>query len=181
MSDVMSNAMNDAISDLKPDAAKGVVAYIGIGANLGDARASVQQALAGLAQLPATELLRQSALYRSAPFEADGDDYINAVAAISTALPPLQLLTALQAIEQAFGRQRPYFHAPRTLDLDLLLYGDQCIATPALTVPHPGITLRAFVLLPLLEIAPSLMIPATGPAQQFAAALSGQRIERLNI
>jgi 2-amino-4-hydroxy-6-hydroxymethyldihydropteridine diphosphokinase len=177
----MSNAMNDAISDLTPDTAKEVVAYIGIGANLGDARASVQQALAGLAQLPATKLLRQSALYRSAPFEADGDDYINAVAAISTALPPLQLLAALQAIEQAFGRKRPYFHAPRTLDLDLLLYGDQCIAAPTLTVPHPGITLRAFVLLPLLEIAPSLVIPAAGPAQQFSAALSGQRIERLNI
>ena len=156
-----------------------VVAYIGIGANLGDARASVPQAAARLAQLPSTRLLKLSCLYRSAPFEADGADYINAVAALSTALPPLQLLLALQAIEQAFGRERPYFHAPRTLDLDILLYGDQCIATPTLTVPHPGLTLRAFALLPLLEIAPSIVIPAAGPAQQFAAALGAQIIERL--
>jgi 2-amino-4-hydroxy-6-hydroxymethyldihydropteridine diphosphokinase len=156
-----------------------VVAYIGIGANLGDARASVPQAAARLAQLPATRLLKLSSLYRSAPFEADGADYINAVAALSTSLPPLQLLVALQAIEQAFGRERPYFHAPRTLDLDILLYGDQCIAAPTLTVPHPGLTLRAFALLPLLEIAPSVVIPAAGPAQQFAAALGAQIIERL--
>lgn len=156
-----------------------VVAYIGIGANLGDARASVPQAAARLAQLPATRLLKLSSLYRSAPFEADGADYINAVAALSTSLPPLQLLVALQAIEQAFGRERPYFHAPRTLDLDILLYGDQCIAAPTLTVPHPGLTLRAFALLPLLEIAPSIVIPAAGPAQQFAAALGAQIIERL--
>jgi 2-amino-4-hydroxy-6-hydroxymethyldihydropteridine diphosphokinase len=156
-----------------------VVAYIGIGANLGDARASVPQAAARLAQLPSTRLLKLSSLYRSAPFEADGADYINAVAALSTSLPPLQLLVALQAIEQAFGRERPYFHAPRTLDLDILLYGDQCIAAPTLTVPHPGLTLRAFALLPLLEIAPSIVIPAAGPAQQFAAALGAQIIERL--
>jgi 2-amino-4-hydroxy-6-hydroxymethyldihydropteridine diphosphokinase len=156
-----------------------VVAYIGIGANLGDARASVPQAAARLAQLPSTRLLKLSSLYHSAPFEADGADYINAVAALSTSLPPLQLLVALQAIEQAFGRERPYFHAPRTLDLDILLYGDQCIAAPTLTVPHPSLTLRAFALLPLLEIAPSIVIPAAGPAQQFAAALGAQIIERL--
>jgi 2-amino-4-hydroxy-6-hydroxymethyldihydropteridine diphosphokinase len=156
-----------------------VVAYIGIGANLGEARASVQQAMVRLAQLPSTRLLKLSSLYRSAPFEADGADYINAVAALSTSLPPLQLLVALQAIEQAFGRERPYFHAPRTLDLDILLYGDQCIAAPTLTVPHPGLTLRAFALLPLLEIAPSIVIPAAGPAQQFVAAVGAQFIERL--
>ena len=167
-------------SSPKADAPSRVIAYIGLGANLGDARASIQQAIAALAQLPATELSNRSALYRSAPFEADGGDYINAVAAISTALPPLQLLAALQAIEQTFGRERPYFHAPRTLDLDILLYGDQHIAEPTLTVPHPGITQRAFVLLPLLEIAPSLVIPAAGPAQQYVAALGDQRIERLD-
>jgi 2-amino-4-hydroxy-6-hydroxymethyldihydropteridine diphosphokinase len=156
-----------------------VIAYIGIGANLGDARTSVTQAIERLARLPSSLALRHSALYRSAPFEADGGDYINAVAAISTTLPPLQLLAALQEIELAFGRERPYFHAPRTLDLDLLLYGEHCIATPVLTVPHPGLTQRAFVLLPLLEIAPALAIPGVGPAQQFAASVGAQRIERL--
>ncbi|RXZ33953.1 2-amino-4-hydroxy-6-hydroxymethyldihydropteridine diphosphokinase [Oxalobacteraceae bacterium CAVE-383] len=156
-----------------------VIAYIGIGANLGDARASVALAIERLAQLPASRPLRHSSLYRSAPFEADGGDYINAVAAITTTLAPLQLLAELQAIEQAFGRERPYFHAPRTLDLDLLLYGGQRIATPLLTVPHPGLTLRAFVLLPLLEIAPDLAIPALGPARGFAAKVGDQRIERL--
>jgi 2-amino-4-hydroxy-6-hydroxymethyldihydropteridine diphosphokinase len=156
-----------------------VIAYIGIGANLGDAQASVTQAIERLGRLPSSRALCHSALYRSAPFEADGGDYINAVAAISTALPPLQLLAALQEIELAFGRERPYFHAPRTLDLDLLLYGEHCIATPVLTVPHPGLTQRAFVLLPLLEIAPALAIPGVGPAQQFAAGVGAQRIERL--
>ncbi|MDB5767091.1 MAG: folK [Collimonas fungivorans] len=155
------------------------VAYIGLGANLGDARASVEQAIARLRQLPGAALLSHSALYRSAPFDAGGDDYINAVAALSTTLEPLPLLRALQAIEQEFGRERPYFHAPRTLDLDILLYGDQVIATPALTVPHPGLTQRAFALLPLLDIAPSILIPNAGPARQFAAAVGAQRIERL--
>jgi 2-amino-4-hydroxy-6-hydroxymethyldihydropteridine diphosphokinase len=162
-----------------PEHSGSTVAYIGIGANLGDAGATVRQAIDRLALLPASTLLRRSALYRSAPFEADGADYINAVVALSTALPPQRLLDALQAIEQAFGRERPYFHAPRTLDLDILLYGDNCIATPTLTVPHPGLTLRAFALLPLLEIAPDAIIPAAGPAQRFAAAVGAQIIQRL--
>jgi 2-amino-4-hydroxy-6-hydroxymethyldihydropteridine diphosphokinase len=162
------------------NAGNGVIAHIGIGANLGNARASVTLAIERMAQLPMTRLLQHSSLYRSAPFEADGADYINAVAAIVTNLPPLQLLAELQEIEQIFGRERPYFHAPRTLDLDLLLYGDQCIAVPTLTVPHPGLTLRAFALLPLLEIAPLAVIPGAGPAQQFVAAVQSQDIERLN-
>jgi 2-amino-4-hydroxy-6-hydroxymethyldihydropteridine diphosphokinase len=170
---------SDNASVASADTENSITAYIGIGANLGDARTSVTLAIERLEQLPGSRPLRHSALYRSAPFEADGGDYINAVAAISTTLPPLQLLAELQAIEQAFGRERPYFHAPRTLDLDLLLYGEQCIATPVLTVPHPGLTLRAFVLLPLLEIAPTVTIPALGPAGRFAAAVGEQRIERL--
>lgn len=156
-----------------------VIAYIGIGANLGDARTSVVQAIECLARLPASRSLQHSSLYRSAPFEADGSDYINAVAAISTTLAPLQLLAELQAIEQAFGRERPYFHAPRTLDLDLLLYGEQIISTPTLAVPHPGVALRAFVLLPLLEIAPDVEIPSRGPAREFVAGVAEQRIEQL--
>jgi 2-amino-4-hydroxy-6-hydroxymethyldihydropteridine diphosphokinase len=174
-SDIDTDTSNDT-----DNTGKGVIAYIGIGANLGDARTSVTLAIERLAQLPACRPLQHSALYRSAPFEADGGDYINAVAAISTTLAPLQLLAALQAIEQAFGRERPYFHAPRTLDLDLLLYGDQRITLPTLTVPHPGLALRAFALLPLLEIAPSMVIPGVGPAQQFVAAVKSQDIERLN-
>jgi 2-amino-4-hydroxy-6-hydroxymethyldihydropteridine diphosphokinase len=177
-SDIKSSAVETgAGADARNE--NSVTAYIGIGANLGDARTSVTLAIERLAQLPGSRPLQHSSLYRSAPFEADGGDYINAVAAISTTLAPLQLLAELQAIEQAFGRERPYFHAPRTLDLDLLLYGDQRIETPTLTVPHPGLTLRAFVLLPLLEIAPMLTIPALGPAGHFAAAVGDQRIERL--
>jgi 2-amino-4-hydroxy-6-hydroxymethyldihydropteridine diphosphokinase len=159
------------------------IAYIGLGANLGDAAGSVQQALHALGSLPNSKLLRQSSLYRSAPFEADGADYINAVAALETGLAPFELLAALQKIEHAFGRERPYFHAPRTLDLDILMYGDLCLNTPTLTLPHAGLTLRAFALAPLLEIAPDLIIPAAGPARQFMTALQdqpAQQIQRLS-
>jgi 2-amino-4-hydroxy-6-hydroxymethyldihydropteridine diphosphokinase len=176
---VNADAAAAAVTQPPVAESRGVVAYIGIGANLGDAYASVKLAITQLAQLADSRPLQHSSLYRSAPFEADGGDYLNAVAAITTTLPPLQLLAALQAIELAFGRERPYFHAPRTLDLDLLLYGDQQIALPDLTVPHPGVTLRAFVLLPLLEINPALLIPGVGAAKGYVTALGEQRIERL--
>jgi 2-amino-4-hydroxy-6-hydroxymethyldihydropteridine diphosphokinase len=131
-----------------------VEVFIGLGANLGDAQATVKAAIAQIAALPQTRLLRQSALYKSAPVDAGGDDYINAVVAISTALAPLDLLHALQNLEQQAGRQRPYRNAPRTLDIDILLYGDLRLESPELTVPHPRMGQRAFVLLPLAEIAP---------------------------
>ena len=131
-------------------------AYIGVGANLGDARATVCAALAALATLADSRLVLASALYRSAPVDAVGPDFINAVAALDTAMAPLALLAALQAIEQQFGRLRPYRNAPRTLDLDLLLHGDAALQTPALTLPHPRLHQRAFVLRPLLQIAPTL-------------------------
>lgn len=158
------------------------LAYIGLGANLGDAIGTVRAALLALDRLPDSTVTLQSSLYRSTPFEADGDDYINAVAALRTTLAPHALLKALQEVELAFGRERPYFHAPRTLDLDMLLYGELCLATPTLTLPHAGLTQRAFALLPLLEIAPDLVIPNAGPAQQFMTALKDlpeQAVQRL--
>lgn len=156
-----------------------MIAYIGIGANLGDARANVQDAIARLARLPHTRLLRASASYRTAPIDSSGPDYINAVASVDTGLDAHALLAELQAIELAHGRERPYRNAPRTLDLDLLLYGDDIIATPALAVPHPRLLERAFVLVPLLEIAPDIEVPGHGPAGAHLADVAGQAIQRL--
>ena len=155
------------------------IAYIGIGANLGDARAQVEDALRRLQALSGCTLMTASSLYRTAPIDAGGDDYINAVARISTTLGAAELLSALHGIEQAHGRERPYRNAPRTLDLDLLLYADARIDTPTLTVPHPHITERAFVLVPLLELAPAIHIPGLGAAQDYAAAVADQRIDQI--
>lgn len=152
------------------------LAYIGIGANLGDARANVLDALDRLQRQPGCTLMAASRLYRTAPIDSSGDDYINAVARIATTLDAEVLLQSLQAIEQAHGRERPYRNAPRTLDLDLLLYGDATINSPTLTVPHPRMTERAFVLVPLLELAPSIHIPGHGAASQYAAGVAGQGI-----
>ena len=131
------------------------VSFIGIGANLGDAQAAVLQAIQDIGALPGTTLLSASSLYRTAPIDSGGPDYINAVAEISTTLEASALLAQLQAIENRAGRARPYRNAPRTLDLDILLFGDQSIRTPSLAVPHPRMLARAFVLVPLAEIAPS--------------------------
>ena len=150
-----------------------VTAHVALGANLGDARATVSAAIAALDRLPQTRLLRASGLYRSAPWEASGPDFINAVAAIETGLDAHELLRALQALELQAGRERPYRNAPRTLDLDLLLYGDAVIDQPDLSVPHPRLRERAFVLLPLAEISPALV---SADALQAVAA---QAIERL--
>ena len=152
------------------------IAYVGIGGNLGDARATVEDALHRLAQLPHTTLSAQSPLYRTAPVDAGGDDYVNAVAQLSTSLTPHDLLQALQGIEQAHGRQRSYRNAPRTLDLDILLYGDLIIADDVLTVPHPRMTQRAFVLVPLLDIDPAIVIPGVGIAQKLRADVTEQPI-----
>jgi 2-amino-4-hydroxy-6-hydroxymethyldihydropteridine diphosphokinase len=151
-------------------------AYVGIGANLGDARANVLDAIARLAALPGCLLRTSSSLYRSAPIDAGGADYVNAIAQLDTTLPAHDLLRALQQIELAHGRERPYRNAPRTLDLDLLLYGDQKIHSTTLQVPHPRMTGRAFVLLPLLELAPDIVIPDHGPARQFLASVADQGI-----
>ncbi|MFZ6771230.1 2-amino-4-hydroxy-6-hydroxymethyldihydropteridine diphosphokinase [Undibacterium sp. SXout7W] len=156
-----------------------MLAYIGIGANLGDASATVRSAMTRLDSMTGSRLLTASSLYSSTPIDSSGDDYINAVAAIETTLEAPALLSCLQAIEQDFGRERPYRNAPRTLDLDLLLYADHCILSETLTVPHPRMSERAFVLLPLLEIAPDIVISGLGPAQAFVTAVAEQGIFRL--
>jgi 2-amino-4-hydroxy-6-hydroxymethyldihydropteridine diphosphokinase len=156
-----------------------MIAYIGIGANLGDARANVEEALTRLSALPATAVLARSSLWKTAPIDSSGDDYINAVACIDTALAAPALLEALLAIELAHGRERPYRNAPRTLDLDILLYGDMRIDTPDLRVPHPRMHQRAFVLAPLCEIAPNLVIAGVGAAAALLPLVADQAIERL--
>ncbi len=153
--------------------------FVGLGANLGDARATVLQALAALGNLPQTQRVAQSSLYRSAPHQASGPDFINAVAELRTTLEPLALLRELQAMEQRQGRERPYRNAPRTLDLDLLLYGQRLVQVPDLQVPHPRLHERAFVLHPLLELAPALVHPQRGPLRLLLAATAGQSVDRL--
>jgi 2-amino-4-hydroxy-6-hydroxymethyldihydropteridine diphosphokinase len=153
-----------------------VAAYVGIGANLGDAATSVKQAMTALSTLPQTELTAVSSLYASAPVDAGGDDYVNAVVLISTQLDADALLQALQKIEQDFGRERSVRNAPRTLDLDLLLYGQAQIASATLEVPHPRMTARAFVLLPLLELDPVINIPGKGAAASYLAGVADQII-----
>lgn len=134
-----------------------VVAYVGLGANLGEPLATVGQALRDLAAVPGVLSLRHSALYGSSPVDATGPDYVNAVAELHTTLSAPALLATLQALENDAGRQRPYRNAPRTLDLDVLLYGSARIQSPKLTVPHPRMVERAFVLRPLHELAPALV------------------------
>jgi len=159
-----------------------VTAYIAIGANLGQAQRSVAQAMQALGQLPMTRLIRCSSMYRTAPIVSDpsrqtwvpGPDYINAVAAITTGLTALELLLQLQTLELAAGRVRPFPDAPRTLDLDILLYGNARIDSAQLVVPHPRMGQRAFVLVPLSEIAPALVSVAQ------LAAVAQQAIEKLS-
>jgi 2-amino-4-hydroxy-6-hydroxymethyldihydropteridine diphosphokinase len=137
-----------------------VTAYIALGANLGDAAATLRQAVQDVGRLPHTRCTQASSLYSSAPIDSSGPDYINAVVEVFTQLTAPDLLQHLQQLEAAAGRQRPYTNAPRTLDLDVLLYGDAHIDSPELTVPHPRMWQRAFVLLPLAEIAPQ-HVPAS--------------------
>lgn len=155
-------------SDTQPEAAW-TTAYIGLGANLGDARRTLLRAAEQLALVDGIVDLKLSPLYRTAPVESSGPDYVNAVASLSTRLAPHELLDALQGIEQLHGRERPYHNAPRTLDLDLLLYGAQRIDTPRLAVPHPRMHLRAFVLRPLLDLAPDLKLNGKGLAELLEA------------
>lgn len=147
------------------------LACIGLGANLGDAEATLRAATAALQALPHSRLAGLSSLYRSAPVGPAGqDDYLNAVATLETALAPHALLAALQSIEHAHGRERTQRWGPRTLDLDLLLYGNDCINTADLTVPHPELIRRNFVLVPLLEILPAYTLPDGTRLDRLAAA-----------
>jgi 2-amino-4-hydroxy-6-hydroxymethyldihydropteridine diphosphokinase len=131
--------------------------YAGLGANLGHARQSIDSAILALGKLPETLLVGRSSFYQSAPFQADGPDYTNAVVHLRTRLNAIDLLRAFQRVEDLAGRERPYRNAPRTLDIDLLLYGNGNIQSPELQVPHPRMHERAFVLLPLSELAPELV------------------------
>ncbi len=153
-------------------------AFVGLGSNLGDRAGHLEAALREMAALPATTLVARSALYETAPFEADGGDYLNAVAHLRTALDAPALLRELQAIEAAHGRERSYTNAPRTLDLDLLLHGDTRHAAPDLSLPHPRLHERAFVLLPLAEIAPGLRVPGRGRVDDLLRVIGTQRVAR---
>jgi 2-amino-4-hydroxy-6-hydroxymethyldihydropteridine diphosphokinase len=149
------------------------IAFIALGANLGDAQFALQEAVAALSIMPLSSVKKVSGFYTTAPIDSAGPDYLNAVAEISTGLSAPALLDALQAIENQAGRERPYRNAPRTLDLDILLYGSACVNSPRLTLPHPRMFERAFVLSPLAEIAPHLV------SMQQRQAVQGQSISRL--
>ena len=148
-------------------------AFVAIGANLGDARATALEAMNDLDTLPQTRVMARSSLYRTAPVDATGPDFINAVAELDTGLDAPALMAELQRLESAAGRERPYRNAPRTLDLDLLRHGQTVLQTAALTLPHPRMAERAFVLVPLAEIAPDQVTP------EQLAQVAAQRIERL--
>ncbi|PQZ72128.1 2-amino-4-hydroxy-6-hydroxymethyldihydropteridine diphosphokinase [Achromobacter sp. MYb9] len=155
-----------------------VRAYIGLGANLGDSAATLRRVLAELQATDGITAVTASPFYRSAPVDATGPDFVNAVAALDTRLPPLALLDALQALENSHGRQRPYKNAPRTLDLDLLTYGDTQQNHERLILPHPRMHLRAFVLLPLRDLAPDMWVEGK-PIGEWIDAIQDQAIERL--
>ena len=155
-------------------------AFIALGSNLAEPERQVTQAFAALAQLPQTRLLAQSSLYRSAPVGyTEQADFMNAVAQLETGLAPHDLLHSLLGIERTFGRVRDFRNAPRTLDLDLLLYGGLMFHEPGLTLPHPRMHERAFVLLPLVEIAPDCEIPGKGRAAAWLARVGDQAITRV--
>lgn len=150
-----------------------ITAYIALGANLGDPLAALRRAMDDIAAIQGVKLLKRSSLYRTAPLASSGPDYVNAVIEIQTVLSAPTLLAELQQIEQLAGRERPSRNAPRTLDLDVLTYGDASMDSEALVIPHPRMTERAFVLVPLAEIAPHRVTAAQ------LQAVQSQAIERL--
>ncbi len=157
----------------RTESAAAVSAFIGVGSNLDEPVSRVRGALVELDRLPATRLSRCSSLYRTAPVGyPDQPDFINAVAAIETGLDPQRLLAALLEIEQRHGRVRSLRDAPRTLDLDVLLYGDRVIEEQGLSIPHPRMHQRAFVLVPLAEIVPGILIPGRGRAAELLAKIA---------
>jgi 2-amino-4-hydroxy-6-hydroxymethyldihydropteridine diphosphokinase len=157
-----------------------VTAFIGLGANLGEPESQVRRAIAELGKLPETRLVAASSLYRSEPIGVgEQPDFINIVAKLETTLTARELLDELLTLEARFGRERPAPGAPRTLDLDLLLYGDQVIAEPGLVVPHPRMHERAFVLMPLAEIASDISIPHRGSVKTLLAACRNQEIRKI--
>ena len=156
-------------------------AYVGLGANLGEPRRQLTDAIIAMSGLPETRLAGHSGFYRTAPVGyADQPEFLNAVAALDTRLAPGALLEGLLGIERRHHRERSFPNAPRTLDLDLLLFGDEQIARPGLTVPHPRMQERAFVLQPLLELEPEISIPGKGKASAFLAACASQKVDRID-
>jgi len=158
------------------------VAFIGLGANLDNPVSQVQRALDELDRIPGNRVTRRSSLYRTAPVGFAGQPaFINAVARAETTLPPAELLAALQDLEDRHGRTRSFANAPRTLDLDLLLYGDHPIEQPGLKLPHPRMHQRAFVLVPLAEIAADVQVPGQGRVQDLLEIVGQAGVERLNV
>ncbi|MGD8175599.1 2-amino-4-hydroxy-6-hydroxymethyldihydropteridine diphosphokinase [Marinimicrobium sp. ARAG 43.8] len=153
--------------------------YIGLGSNLDSPRRHIAQALKELAELPNSRLVSTSPCYRTAPVGPPQPDFINAVARLDTTLAPLSLLDELQTLEQAHQRQRGEHWGPRTLDLDLLLYGQQTLREPRLTVPHPEMPHRAFVLYPLMDIAPNLVLPSGASLESLLSQCPPEGIERI--
>ena len=155
-------------------------AYVALGSNLKDPEAQVQAGFEELAMLPKTRLARVSSLYRTAPVGyQEQPEFVNAVAQIETALAPRALLDALLGIERRHGRVREFPNAPRTLDLDIVLYDDVVIDEPGLSIPHPRMHERAFVIVPLAEIAPDVVVPGHGRADALAAAIDRHGITRI--
>jgi 2-amino-4-hydroxy-6-hydroxymethyldihydropteridine diphosphokinase len=159
-------------------------AWIGLGSNLGERLAHLRHAVRALQSTPGVTVVGVSPLYASAPLDSDGEDYLNAVVALRTTLAPAELLARLQAMEAERGRERPYRWAPRTLDLDLLLHGSTLSPSPELTLPHPRLHQRAFVLRPLLDLAPHLGLPGpdgtTTPLGEALAGVAAQRVHRVS-
>ena len=155
-------------------------AYVGMGANIGEPRAQLLAAWEAIGRMPQTHAIARSSLYRSAPMGYENQpDFLNCVARLDTTLEPRALLSRLQQIERDLGRVRSFRDAPRTIDLDLLLYGSETIDTPDLVVPHPRMHERAFVLEPLAELDPGAEIPGRGKAAELLRACAGQRVERV--
>ena len=183
--------MTTAPATIRPsDAEAGATVFIGLGANLGDARATLRDALIALQSLALPGCFTASSMYGSAPVDSSGPDYVNAVARLRTTLAPHALLEALQAVEQRFGRERPYRNAPRTLDLDVLLFGVDgnaggiALSDERLTLPHPRAAQRGFVLAPLAELWPDGEIPGAGRVADLLAAARrdpAQRVHRLDV
>jgi len=155
--------------------------WLGLGANLGCVQLTLKAAIGQIAKTPGITCLASSSLYRTQPIDAVGPDYCNAVMAIQTSLSPQALLATCQKIEADFGRVRTFRHAPRTLDIDILLYENSELNQADLVIPHPRLTERAFVLIPLIEINPDMVIPGQhGRADAFLSSVAGQRTEKIS-
>ena len=164
-----------------PGTEPAVTAFIGLGSNLADPLVQVRQALVELDSIPGTRVTARSSFYRTSPVGLlEQPDFINAVASVRTTLKPLALLAALLAIENRHGRRRSIRNAPRTLDLDLLLYGEQVLGQDGLSLPHPRLHERAFVLAPLAEIAPDAMVPGRGRVQDLLAQVDCNGVSRID-